>query len=111
MARPKESPWTYEVKVTSVQKPNLKSAMEFSSEDRHSFQNRREVFLWMKQNYTTRRGRPMRGKPIFADTASGRPKRVGKVFGFWDTYSDNPRRKYFREDWVNVAKVKRVEGW
>jgi hypothetical protein len=111
MARPKENPWTYEVEVTSVQKPNLKSAMEFSSKDRHSFNNRREVINWMKENYTTKNRRPMRGRPIFIDTATGRPKRVGKVFGFWDRYYDNPKKRYFREDWVSVAKVKRVEGW
>jgi len=64
----------------------------------------------LKERYGNKKGQPM-----FIDDKSGKPHKIGKIFGFKNAdishpYTDEGKKnEWYQEDWVELKKVKKQE--
>ena len=102
--------WTYEMVVTQTGKSHMRDRYQIFHEGVEYFQTKREVRNALRERYKTRFGRPMRGSPMYRDI-EGKPKRVGRIYGYWNKDISHNSKPWFQQDWVEIRKIKRVYGW
>jgi hypothetical protein len=92
-----------ELVVTQTSKVNPKSNFEAFNQEKKSFRSMAEANAWITEQYGKKKKQPM-----YVDSPSGKPTKVGFIVGFRNKDYDRDTGKwvnFIEQDWIEFRKV------